>query len=240
MVSRGFDVNSLTGDSPLINMAVGEAIASDGGQWTPMVESLVRCGANLDLRGWRPQQSAREIAREMFEQMPPTAERRRIVRLCGMDPDAILAERDARPVRPPEILPTLREALELAGDDAFRLGQSDIRPENLLFGLLRTGHQVLASSMPSPTELERFYADMRHRLRPADDRVEHSELPLHPDAQAAMEAAIAAATERRRDVVTRFHLLYALTRAEHGPAAALLARYGSSAAAVNAELERAL
>jgi hypothetical protein len=36
------------------------------------------------------------------------------------------------------------------------------------------------------------------------------------------------------------HLLYALTRVDHGAAADLLARYGSSAAIVNAALEGAL
>jgi hypothetical protein len=60
-----------------------------------------RRGADLDLRGWKPNQSAREIAREMFEQFPEDRDRRRIVELCGMDPDAVLAEGDARPEAPP-------------------------------------------------------------------------------------------------------------------------------------------
>lgn len=95
MASRGTPVNSLVYGTPVINIAVGNA-------WTPVVGSLVRCGANLDLRGWHPEESAREIARGMFEQMSQDADRRRIVELCGMDPDAILAERDARPETPPE------------------------------------------------------------------------------------------------------------------------------------------
>lgn len=82
MVQRGFPVNSLIWGSPVINIAVGNAM-------TPMVECLVRCGADLDLRGWRPQQSAREIARNVFEDMPQDADRRRIVELCGMDPGDI-------------------------------------------------------------------------------------------------------------------------------------------------------
>ena len=96
MASRGTPIDSLVYGSPMIIMAVGNA-------WTPVVECLVRCGANLDLRGWRPEQTAREMARAMFEQMPGDAERRRIVELCGMDPDVILAERDAQPTEPPEL-----------------------------------------------------------------------------------------------------------------------------------------
>lgn len=89
MVSRGAPVNSLVFQNPMISVAVGNA-------WTPVVECLVRCGADLDLRGWKPEQSAREIAREMFQRFPEDRDRRRIVELCGMDPDAILAERGAR------------------------------------------------------------------------------------------------------------------------------------------------
>jgi hypothetical protein len=233
MVSRGFPLNRLPVDSPLISMAVGNAMV-------PIVECLVRCGADLELRGWRPAQTAREIAREMFEQDPQNADRRRIVELCGMDPDAILAERDARPAPAPEVLPKLRQALDLAVDDAARLGQDDVRPENLLFGLLRSGHPLFAFVNPSPSDLDRFHADMRQRLRPAEDRAERSALPLHPDAQVAMQAAVAAATERRRDLLTGFHLLYALTRSGDGAVAKLLTRYGSSVTALNAELERAL
>jgi hypothetical protein len=93
MVSRGFPVNTLLWSSPVINVAVGNAM-------TAVVECLIRCGADLDLRGRHPDQTAREIAREMFESAPDNAARRRIVELCGMDPNVILAERDARQ-RPP-------------------------------------------------------------------------------------------------------------------------------------------
>jgi ATPases with chaperone activity, ATP-binding subunit len=234
MVSRGFPVDSLVWGSPVINIAVGNA-------WTPMVECLVRCGANLDLVGWGTRQSAREIAREMFENMSQDPDRRRIVELCGMDPDAILAERDARPVKPPGVAPKLQEALEFAGDDAFRLGQPDIRPENLLFGLLRSGGPPLMFfTKGSRMDFDRFRTDVADRVRPLEDRVDRPRLPLHPDAQTTIQAAIAIATERRRETVHGLHLLSALTRAEHGAVADLLARYGSSAGIVNAGLEGAL
>lgn len=231
LASSGFDVNTLVWDSPVLNIAVGN-------KWTPVVECLLRCGADPDLKGWRPHQSAREIARELFEQVPENGDYRRIVELCGMDPDAILAERDARPVAPPGVDPKLQEALELAGDDAFRLGQSDIRPENLLFGLLGShGPSLLYHTEMSLMDRDRLRTGMRDRVPSIEDRVHHRRLTLHPDAQATMRAAIAIATERRRDIVTRFHLLYALTQVNDGPVADLLTRYGSSAAMVNAKLE---
>ena len=233
MASHGFPVNSLVWGLPVIIVAVGNAM-------TPVVECLVRCGADLDLRGWRPQMSAREVAREMFENTSQDADRRRIVELCGMDPDAILAERDAQPVNPPVVDPKLQEALELAGDDASRLGQSDIGPENLLFGLLRSGGPPLMFfTRVSRIDLDRFRADVWERVRPTGDHV-GAPLPLHPDAEATIQAATAIATERRSETVNGLHLLYALAREGRGTAADLLAHYGSSAAILNAELERAL
>ena len=139
------------------------------------------------------------------------------------------------------VAPKLQEALELAGDDAFRLGQSEIGPENLLFGLLRGGGLPVGYfTKVSRMDLDRFRADVSDRVLPAKDRVERPKIPLNPDAQATVQAAIASATERRREMVHGLHLLYALTRTENGPAGDWLARYGSSAAAVNTELQRAL
>jgi hypothetical protein len=89
MVSRGTPINSMIYGSPLINVAVGNT-------WLPVIECLVRCGADLDLRGFHPDQTARELARGWFEEMPENADRRRTVELLGMDPEAILAERAKR------------------------------------------------------------------------------------------------------------------------------------------------
>jgi len=89
MASRGFPVDSPVYGSPILHMVVGNSMVDS-------VESLIHCGANLDLRGWRPDQSAREIARAVFEANSNDVNRRRVVELCGMDPDAVVAERDAR------------------------------------------------------------------------------------------------------------------------------------------------
>jgi ATP-dependent Clp protease ATP-binding subunit ClpA len=133
------------------------------------------------------------------------------------------------------------EALELAGDDAFRLGQAEIRNENLLFGLLRSGHLPAAYfTKASHLDLDRFRADVADRIRPIEDRVERPKLLLDPGAKATIEAAIATATRKRRELVHALHLLHALAQAEDGVVANILARYGSSAADLNAKLEGAL
>jgi hypothetical protein len=234
MASHGFPVNSLVWGVPVIGVAIEN-------RWTSVVECLVRCGADLDLQGGQSNPTPRGLARWMVEQRPHDAASRRIAELCGLDPDAIVAERNARPVPPASFEPRLQQALELAGDDAAGLGQSEITPENLLFGLLRGGGPPpLFFTRVSRMDRERFHADQADRLRPAADRVEHPGLPLRPDAQAAVHAAIAVAAERRRAMVLGIHLLYTLLRAGDGAAASVLARYGGDAAAVTAEAERAL
>jgi ATP-dependent Clp protease ATP-binding subunit ClpA len=156
-----------------------------------------------------------------------------------MDPVVVLSERDARPAPPPIRLPAFEEALALAGDDAARLGQRDIQPENLLIGLLRAGHpelELLAHA--GQMDIARFRGELADRLGPSADRVEPHDLPMNADAQGAVKAAVALAAERRGDVVHGVHLLLALTRAAHGPATALLARYGANVATLNVELEK--
>jgi hypothetical protein len=229
MAARGAPLDSLVYGEPVINVAVGNGFVS-------VVECLVRSGADLDLRGRN--QTARELARSLFEGTPDDAGRRRIVELCGMDPDAVLAERDARPTPPPVLLPMVRTALALAVDDAARLEQHVVGAENLLIGLLRATDAPLHVLLAARMELARFRTELADRLRPVEDRTAARDLPMNADAQAAVDAAVAVATERRQDVVNPFHLLFALTRFGDGPAVALLARYAADIAAMNVELER--
>ena len=234
MVSRGFNVNTLYYDSPMINLAIGNGMPE-------VVECLIRCGADLDLKG-DPNGSPREFARVVLTEVTPRTDNyRRIAELCGHDPDAILAELDARVVPPPTIAQKLQQALELASDDARRLGQSDVHPENLLFGLLRTdGIARMAFTRVSRMDLERFYADVRERVDPGDERIAGAPLPLHADAQAMLDAAIAFATKRKSETVNTPYLLNELLRSDGGAAATWLSRYGGNVAQLRTELERGM
>lgn len=234
LASRDAPIDSLVFGTPLVSLAVGNG-------WTDATDAFVRCGADLDLRGWRPELSAREIARMHFEQMPDDDARRRIAVLCGMNPDAILAERDARPVEPPEFHPMLTLALELAEDDAARLGQNDVGPENLLMGLARCDDPPLSLFVGSVRmDVAMFRSDMGDRVRPSSDRVEHPALPMRADAQAAIDAMFAIAKERRRGDISPFFLLYTLIRDDGSPVAELLSRYGADVASLRSRWEPAL
>ena len=91
LIDRGFPVDYLGWEMPFICFAVGN-------RFVEVVECLVRKGADLNLRGRHPDQSAREMARSLFEGMPNDDKLRRILVLCDVgSPESIIAERDARP-----------------------------------------------------------------------------------------------------------------------------------------------
>lgn len=232
MAARGAPLNSVLFGQPVINFAVGNGLVR-------AVECLVDCGADLDLRGRQPDSSARELARWMFESMPDDPDRRRIVELCGMEPDTVLAEHQARPTPPPGRLRMFEEALALAADDAARVGRTEVDAENLLIGVLRSNElprDMLVSA--GRLDVDRFRGALADRLRPAAERVAHN-LPLDADAQRAVDAAIAIAAARKRGVVHAAHLLLALFDG-HASIAALLDHFGADRAALKAELERML
>ncbi|MEO7520967.1 MAG: Clp protease N-terminal domain-containing protein, partial [Gemmatimonas sp.] len=232
LISRGYPINTLEWDMPFLVMAVGNGV-------TDVVECLIHCGADLDLQG-AYNGSAREMARDMLENSPSGKDQRRIAELCGLDPDAVLAELDARPLPTPNMDRRLLEALDLASDDARRQGAPAVSAENLLFGLLRQGQALTLFTRVSGMDFERFRADMTSRVRPVQDSTNGPPLTLNSDAQALVDHAIAIATRRRRQTVRGDHLLGALLRQENGIAADLLSRYGSSAEKLLKEMERSL
>ena len=121
-------------------------IIAVGNAWTPVVEYLVRAGASLDVHEGNSNGTARDMARTLRINGSHGLSYRRIVELCSLDPDAILAERDAMPLPSPTIAPNLQLVIDLAIDDAFTRGEAEVRPENLLFGASRLPVTYSASS----------------------------------------------------------------------------------------------
>jgi hypothetical protein len=226
MIDRGFPIDYLEWEMPFVSFAAGN-------QRMRVVECLVRRGANLDLRGRHPDVSAREMARERFEAMPTDPTARRILELCGVDPERVIADMRARPVAEPGVASKLREALELAGDDAARRDQADIHPENLLIGMLRTAPApslAMQVMQHAGVDLERLRAAIGDRVLPSADRLQRTALPLDTAAQDVMCAAIAIARARRRELVTTPHALRALADTEDAFLCDLLTRCGSNLA----------
>jgi ATP-dependent Clp protease ATP-binding subunit ClpA len=78
------------------------------------------------------------------------------------------------------------------------------------------------------------------RVNVNDTIVDRPKLPLNPASQAMIKAAIAIATEKRRETLQGLHLLYVLLQDEHGPLAEMLAHYGSNVATLKDKMESSL
>lgn len=85
MIDRGFPVDYVAWEMPFVSFAAGN-------QRLRVLECLVRRGADLDLRGRHPDMSGREMARERFGGMPTNPTARRILELCGLNPEQVIAE----------------------------------------------------------------------------------------------------------------------------------------------------
>lgn len=231
LASRGAPLNSLVFGMPLVTLAVNSPPTAD------VVACLVKHGADLDQRIDDPNGTPRELVRKLFEQAPHDRWRRGLVAACGMDPDALLAGIDARPRQQPELDSTVKQALLLAREDAARRDQPEVRPENLLIGLLRAVPRPIHFLKDSGRmDVERFRADLADRLAPAQLKDSLPEPPMHADATAAIEAAITTAASQRQERVSDLHLLYALTGLDGDPLSSLLAGYGASPTKLHADL----
>ncbi|MCC6245752.1 MAG: Clp protease N-terminal domain-containing protein [Gemmatimonadaceae bacterium] len=234
MASRGFPVDTSVWGMPMLAMAVGNG-------WVPMVECLLRCGASLDVAG-SYNGSARDMARSMIENGPtsqsPTY--RRIAELCGLDPDAILAARGASKAPTPALLPWVHDAFALAADDARRVGQTTVGPENLFFGLLGAADYLAGFLIKAGFDLRRFRRDFADRIQSRVDRGTPAKAPMHAEGDAVIAAALSHATEKRSDVLGGHHVLLALLRDERGPVATLLGKYGTDNTKLREELARVM
>ena len=223
LIERGFPIDTLRWNMPFVVMSVGD------GQ-VEMVDTLVRCGADLDLRG-AYNGSAREMARSMLESQPASDAYRRIAQLCGLDVDAVLAARETRPPVTPTFASQLERVLALATDDAHRCGSEVVTPEHVMFGMLRDGFPAVRAIVDhSGLDRDRFRADVAERVGHGMDTLVDSPLPYSTDVQIALDAAIALAMRNRRDRVYSQHLLVALLDVANNDVEATIVRYGGNVA----------
>jgi hypothetical protein len=234
LIDRGFPIDYIGwGGTSLLRFAIGQRDVAT-------TEMLVRRGADLDKKGEWPRASAREFARQIVRHYPDSPELRTILAVCGAGtPEEALAEFDQQRPSPPPLAEQLQETLELAGDDAARRGQSEIRGENLFVGLLRGPRLGLGFLAQSGVDLEHLRAAVADRLHAATDRVARSKLPLDAEAKGFVERAVAIADERRREQVTSLQLLDALVEREGGFATGLVVACGGDVARLRRELARA-
>lgn len=218
MARRGFPIDSLALGSTLISMPVGNAQPE-------LVECMLRCGASLDIVGYRPESTPRQMARDYFQPTNPASHR--VLELCGGNPAALIAELEARPAPEPQISSRLRKVLEVAGDDAARRQHTAITPENILIGMLRVTHGM-AISLPgvAGVDPDRLRAAVGERVLPQDDLVPRDPIPLDAASQSFVARTVARAREHKVEHVMPHQLLFAMLEPDDGDIARLIASWG--------------
>ena len=173
--------------------------------------------------------SARELARSLFEAQPNEPTRRQILELCRAgEPDQVIAERDARPAPEPEFAGAVQQALELAADDAARRGESEVRFDNLVIGVMRASPDTMGMLRSAGVDMECLRANFGTRILLPTDRVARVKLSLDDAAQATVSRAIDLARQRKSDMVAFPQMLSALIDADDGFLRRLLQSCGSS------------
>lgn len=205
LVSRGFPVNSLAWNYPLLAICVSFG-------WVESVECLVRHGADPDLRAPGEQMSsARELAGTVGF-LPWNLPSHRLLALVGVDVPARLAERERRPVPHLASSPDLQRILTLAADDAVRAGDGVVSMEHLFFGLLRHPRTRETIAKMSGMDFNRLRDDVLPRVRVGEPDKDVVSPPHSTEVTHAVHEALAFAASRHDEQANGVHLLAVLAQ----------------------------
>ncbi len=233
LLDAGYPIDYAPWSTPLLNFAVGNRLVG-------LVEYLVSRGASVDARGYQPSTTAREAAEWHYAHSPERPETLRILELCGgRDPATVLRAAEEERSKSITVAPKMREAAQLACEEAARLGQATVEPHNLLTGILRQNENLAVVFLAnSGVDIDKLRQRLDGRLIPGD-------VSNNPDHPPSLEVArILAATRaqvdvRRQTVVSTLHLLWALVTDEEGSVAALLADCGGNIEQLREQLAKA-
>ena len=234
LLDRGFPVDYMSWGQPILHLAVGNG-------WLPLVEHLIKRGANLDLKGWRPHMSARELAEERVLNPHGLPNAERILELCGgRDVETLRRLREER--RGKRVMPTavhVEEAFQFAKQDAASKGLSNVGQDNLFIGLLRQAGLTVALLADAGVDLGRLRSAVRDRIdfimvdAPA-------EMTANPEVSAILMDARMIAEQRKHEYLTPLHVFHALMNRASRPVLELIQDAGGSREKVLESIERAL
>jgi hypothetical protein len=219
LLGHGFPIDHSRGMS-MLSFAVGNGMV-------PLAEYLISRGASPELRGWRPAQTAREMAEDSFQSDPSSLEALRMLKLCGgRDPEILIKEANAKleDIRPHI---QLIKVHGLAKQDAARCGQTAVGLENLFVGMLRDPRGPIVEALrEGGVDLDRLRATLDDRLVPDAADPAAIDLPNSAELNDAIAAAVADAKARRARMVSSVDLLVQMTAHETGPVAEIIRAAG--------------
>jgi len=232
LLDRGFPVDYSGWGQTILHLAVGNG-------WIPLLEYLIGRGADLDLKGWHPHLSARELAEHGFLNPHGHPEKRRILELCGgRDPEVLQREHDTqRAKRVMATHPSVEEAFEFAKHDATRQGLSAVSPENLFIALLHQGKLPLSILAGAEVDIARLREAVATRLVPPEGPAP-ADMTADAECTAVLMAARAEAERRKHDTLSNLHVFLGLLASAPAAVTGLIEPPGGSLEKIRAFIER--
>lgn len=233
LLERGFPIDYIAWGSTALHLAVGNG-------WLPVVEYLIQRGANVNLKGWRPYSTPREMAEEAILNRHGHPNAEQILKLCGgRDPEVLRRDREER--RAERVMPTavqVEESFQFAKQDAASRGRAAVDQESLFVGLLQQAGLTVAVLANVGVDLS--------RLKAIRDRTDFlmvnvpAEMTANPEVSAILMDARSIAEQRKHEYLTPVHVVHALVTRASKPVLELLHHAGASRENVLAALERTL
>jgi ATP-dependent Clp protease ATP-binding subunit ClpA len=195
----------------------------------------------VNLKGWRPHQSAREMAEERFLNAHGSPHAERILGLVGgRDPETLRRLRDER--KKERVLLTAKNvetAFEHAKLDAREQGLTSVTAENMFNGLLRESGMSVALLAHAGLDLEKLRSQVRYgpdsvMVRPPE------EMTANPELSAILLDAKALAEERNHEVLNSMHVMHALIRRAPASVLEVIESAGGTKEKVLASIEQTM
>ena len=234
LLDRGFPIDYMAWGQTVLHLAVGNG-------WLEMVDYLVERGADVNLKGWRPHMSARELAEERFLNQRGAPDSERILELCGgRDPDILRQEQNER--RAKRVMPTAQSvetAFEHAKLDAREHGLNAVSAENMFNGLLREAKLSVAVLAHAGLDLERLRAQVRYG--PDSILVDApTEMTANPELAAILLDAKEFAERKGHQVLNSAHVMHALIRRAPASVVRIIESAGGTKEKVLASIEQTM
>ena len=234
LIDRGFPVDYMAWGQTALHLAVGNG-------WLPMVEYLVRRGADIDLKGWRPHASARELAEERFKSSRGLPGTRRILELVGgRDPEILKREReDQRAKRVMATARSVEQAFDHAKLYAREKGLTVVNTESMFLGLLHEAKLSVAALAQAGLDVQRLRSFVRYG--PDTIAVDvPAEMSANPELSAILLDAKELAEKKGHQVLNSLHVMYALIRRASKPVIDMIESAGGTKEKVLESIERSL
>lgn len=234
LLEHGFPIDYILWGQTVLHLAVGNG-------WVQLTEYLVRHGADVNLRGWRPHQSAREMAEETILNPHGRPDALRILELVGgRDPEVIRRDHAKRWAK--RVMPTaasVEQAFTFARHDAVMRGLGAVDAEGMFIGLLKQAGLTVAVLADAKVDLARLRAPIRGRFDTLMVKLPE-EMTANPEVSAILLDARKIAEDRNDETLTSLHVLLALVQRAPKSILKLIEDAGGSKERVIAAIERAM